>query len=383
MENGTAKRPLRVLVLTWRDGDHPEAGGAEVYVERTSQLLAARGHQVTIFSAKFPGAPSTAERGAVHIVRRGGRFLCYPRGMQFVRRNGHDFDVIIDVHNGVPFWAPFVSAIPVVSLVHHVHKDQWPIVFGPVLGRVGWLVESRIAPTVYRRSQYVTVSRATRSELADLGVDPARIAITYSGNDLPADLDDYARIERSANPSLMVLGRLVPHKHFETAVDIVAALKPKYPTLTLDIVGAGYWSDALIAHAAVRGVSESVRFHGFVDEHRKRELLSQAWVVLMPSHKEGWGLTIVEAGLHGTPSVGFDFAGGVTESIVNDETGLLASDAVQMTAHVDHLLADPMLRSKYGENARRHARSFSWENTAIDLEAVLWRVVGLQHETPA
>ena len=30
---------LRILILTWRDGDHPEAGGAEVYVERTSQIL--------------------------------------------------------------------------------------------------------------------------------------------------------------------------------------------------------------------------------------------------------------------------------------------------------------------------------------------------------
>ena len=56
LENDTAERPLRVLVLTWRDGDHPEAGGAEVYVERTSQLLSARGHTVTMFSAAFPGA---------------------------------------------------------------------------------------------------------------------------------------------------------------------------------------------------------------------------------------------------------------------------------------------------------------------------------------
>ena len=95
----------------------------------------------------------------------------------------------------------------------------------------------------------------------------------------------------------------------------------------------------------------------------------------MPSHKEGWGLTIVEAGLHGTPSVAFSFAGGVTESIIDDETGLLAADVAQMTAHVDALLSDSRLRDKYGENARRHARSFSWANTSRDLEAVLTGVV--------
>jgi glycosyltransferase involved in cell wall biosynthesis len=372
---GTTQRPLRVLVLSWRDGDHPEAGGAEVYVERTSQLLTARGHTVTMFSAAFPGGSRRVDRGAVRIVRRGGRLTCYLRGLQFLRKVRDEVDVVVDVHNGVPFWSPLVGGTPVVSLVHHVHRDQWPIIFGPVLGRLGWLIESRLAPIVYRRCQYVTVSQATRDDLVALGVDRDRIAITYSGNDVPEDLDSYADLARSDHPSLMVLGRLVPHKHFEIAIDIVADLSDRFPDLTLDVVGGGYWDDELRAHAAARGVSDRVRFHGFVDEHTKRTLLSRAWVVLMPSHKEGWGLTIVEAGLHGTPSVAFSFAGGVTESIVDDETGLLADDVAQMSAQVSELFVDAPLREKYGENARRHAKSFSWENTTLQLEVALGQAV--------
>ncbi|HRA03994.1 MAG TPA: glycosyltransferase family 4 protein [Arachnia sp.] len=375
MDIGTTQRPLRVLVLSWRDGDHPEAGGAEVYVERTSQLLTARGHTVTMFSAAFPGGSRRVDRGAVRIVRRGGRLTCYLRGLQFLRKVRDEVDVVVDVHNGVPFWSPLVGGTPVVSLVHHVHRDQWPIIFGPVLGRLGWLIESRLAPIVYRRCQYVTVSQATRDDLVALGVDRDRIAITYSGNDVPEDLDSYADLARSDHPSLMVLGRLVPHKHFEIAIDIVADLSDRFPDLTLDVVGGGYWDDELRAHAAARGVSDRVRFHGFVDEHTKRTLLSRAWVVLMPSHKEGWGLTIVEAGLHGTPSVAFSFAGGVTESIVDDETGLLADDVAQMSAQVSELFVDAPLREKYGENARRHAKSFSWENTTLQLEVALGQAV--------
>jgi glycosyltransferase involved in cell wall biosynthesis len=374
---GRGNRALRILILTWRDGDHPEAGGAEVYVERTSQLLAAHGHTVSLFSAAFPGASRRVDRGNVRILRRGGRLTCYLRGLQLLRTLGRDVDVVIDVHNGVPFWSPLASRAPVVSLVHHVHRDQWPIIFGPVLGRLGWLIESRLAPIVYRRCQYVTVSKATQADLSGLGVDPDRIAITYSGNDIPEDLSSYAEVERSAGPSLMVLGRLVPHKHFETAIDIVADLTTRFPDLTLDVVGGGYWDDELRAHATRRGVSDRVRFHGFVDEHTKRTLLSRAWVVLMPSHKEGWGLTIVEAGLHGTPAVAFSFAGGVTESIIDDETGMLADDVAQMTDQVEHLLTDALLRQKYGDNARRHAQSFSWENTTLQLEAALNRAVDL------
>ena len=367
-------RALRVLILTWRDGDHPEAGGAEVYVERTAQELTARGHAVAVFSAAFPGAPAMTRRGPVTITRRGGRFLCYPRGLQYLRSHADDFDVVVDVQNGIPFWSPVVSPVPVVNLVHHVHRDQWPIVFGPAMGRLGWFVESRAAPFVYRNCRYVTVSQATRAELAALGVDPERVAVTYSGNDQPFDLEEYDSIVRSPTPRVIVLGRLVPHKHVETAIDIVAELAPRHPDLALDIVGTGYWEDTLRAHAADRGVSDRVHFHGYVDEHTKRVLLARAWLHIMPSHKEGWGLTIVEAGLHGAPSVGFSFAGGVTESIVHDETGLLADDVAEMTAHADALLSDPALREKYADNGRRHARSFSWDKTARDLEKVLLEV---------
>ncbi len=43
----------------------------------------------------------------------------------------------------------------------------------------------------------------------------------------------------------------------------------------------------------------------------------------LPSVKEGWGLVVVEAGLHQTPTVAFRAAGGVQESLQDGETGLL------------------------------------------------------------
>ena len=52
----TPKDRLRVLYLSWRDRENPEAGGAETFTERTSEVLTDLGHQVTIFTASFPGA---------------------------------------------------------------------------------------------------------------------------------------------------------------------------------------------------------------------------------------------------------------------------------------------------------------------------------------
>jgi len=369
-------RPLRILYLSWRDREHPEAGGSETFVERTAAVLAEHGHQVSLFTARFQGAAKTTWHERVKVVRGGGRLGVYPHALAYLRRHRADFDVVLDVQNGVPFWSPVVApGIPVVNIVHHVHRDQWPMVLGRRLGAFGWALESKAAPRVYRGSPYVTVSQATRTDLASLGVDPARVEVIYSGNDQPHDLESYAAVERSAEPSLMVLGRLVPHKHNETAIDVVAALAERYPTLSLDIVGSGYWEERLRAHADASGVGERVRFHGFVDEHTKHRLLAQSWVVLMPSQKEGWGLTIVEAGLHATPAIAFAYAGGVTESIVAGETGLLARDTDELIAHVDTLLADQYLRAKYGENARRHAKRFSWERAGCELESFVSRVV--------
>jgi glycosyltransferase involved in cell wall biosynthesis len=259
----------------------------------------------------------------------------------------------------------------VIVLVHHVHKEQWPVVFGPARARLGWWLESRVAPVVYRRSRYVTVSEATRSELAGLGVDPAHVQVIYAGNDLPHELDVGGGEGRHEPPSVVILGRLVPHKRVDFAIDTLASLRERFPTLTLDVVGSGYWQDALRDHARRLGVAGAVRFRGFVGEATKHRLLAEASVNLMPSLKEGWGLAVVEAAAQGTPSVAFRAAGGTAESVVHGETGLLADDPAQFTEHVALLLGDPALRDEMGAAARRHARRFTWTATGEQFRVVV------------
>ena len=372
----TMKTPLRVLYLSWRDRENPEAGGAETFTERTSEVLTQQGHEVTIFTASYPGASPRTRHGDVDVVRRGSKFSVYLHGLWHVLRHGRDYDVVLDVQNGVPFWSPLVSRVPVINIVHHVHRDQWNAVFGRRLARFGWFLESRVAPWVYRHTRYVTVSKSTRSELEELGVDPGRVDLVYSGNERPADLDRHAALERTPAPTMLFLGRLVPHKHVEQAVDILASRAMSHPDLELHVVGGGYWEDAIAQHARTRGVEDRVHLHGFVEESRKHELLARAWVVVMPSHKEGWGLTIVEAGLHGTPAVAYGFAGGPSESIVHGRTGLLADSVGEFEDHVIRLIDDPAMRRSLGRTARLYASSFDWGRTGRRLESVIASVVG-------
>ena len=116
----------------------------------------------------------------------------------------------------------------------------------------------------------------------------------------------------------------MPHKRVEIALRAVAQLADELPDLECVVAGQGWWRPQLQALAAELDIDKRVRFSGYVSEAEKHAILSWAWVALLPSLKEGWGLTIVEAGARGTPTVAFRAAGGVAEAIVDGETGLLA-----------------------------------------------------------
>jgi glycosyltransferase involved in cell wall biosynthesis len=354
----------RVLLLSWRDSTHPEAGGSERYVEEIARGLAARGARVTIFCAAHRRAPAGETRDGVRFVRRGGHLTVYLHGLRYAARTRPD--VVVDVQNGIPFFSRLVVRRPVV-LLHHVHREQWPVVFGPRLARLGWWLESRLAPRLYRGCRYVTVSEATRTELGKLGIGRHRVTVIPNGADpLPA-----ATWPRSPVPRLAVVGRLVPQKRVEHAVEAVARLRERWPDLHLDVVGQGWWSDQIRAYARGRGVADAVTLHGWVDEPTKHEILAASWVHLCPSVKEGWGIAVIEAAAHGVPTVAYRDAGGTAESVRDGVTGMLAGDLAEFVAQVEVLLARGDLRAQLGAAARAYAATFRWDATARAFAAFL------------
>src|SRR6185312_12044415 len=105
--------------------------------------------------------------------------------------------------------------------------------------------ESVLAPRIYRRCRYVTVSGPTAEELGTLGIDPSRISVVPNGVEpVPA-----VASVRSAEPRLVVLGRLVPHKRVEHAIEVLARLRDRWPGLRLSVVGEGWWDKELRASA--------------------------------------------------------------------------------------------------------------------------------------
>ena len=364
---------MRFAFLNWRDSTHPEGGGAERYAEQVAAGLVRRGHDVTFYCAAHGTARPLECVDGVRVRRQGGRLGVYAASARALRadeRAEGRYDVVVDTQNGIPFFAPLATTTPVVNLLHHVHREQWPVVFGPVASRVGWSIESRLAPRVYRGRQYVAVSGRTRDELAELGVDPAHIAVIHNGTDTPLATS----VPRSPHPTIVVLGRLVPHKRVEHAIDVVARLRPLHPGLRLRVIGDGWWHDRIAAHAEASGVADCVDLLGFVPEEVKHAELASAWVALAPSVKEGWGLCVVEAASHGVPTIAYEGAGGLSESIVHGRTGMLVESLDDMTREVSRLLGDAEARTELGVHAQDYARQFSWAGTVDSWERLLVHV---------
>ena len=365
-----------VLLLCWRDTGHPQGGGSETYLQRIGAHLARSGVRVTLRTARYDGSARREVVDGVEIQRRGGPYSVYVRaGLAMVAarlgvgplRHVRP-DVVVDTQNGLPFLARLAYGRRAVVLVHHCHREQWPVA-GPVKSRIGWFVESRLSPRLHRRNQYVTVSLPSARDLAELGVRADHVAVVRNGVDAAPQASLTA--PRSPTPRVVVLSRLVPHKQIEDALDAVARLRPRIPELHLDVVGGGWWAQRLVDHADRLGIADAVTFHGHVDDITKHAVLQRSWVNVLPSRKEGWGLAVVEAAQHGVPTIGYRSSGGLSDSVVDGVTGILVDDAEDLVDGLHRLLTDPVLRDQLGAKAQVRSGEFSWGQSADAMRAVL------------
>ena len=314
---------LRVLLLNWRDLHHPEAGGAEKYLVTVAEGLAARGHDGRCSVRPPTPAPSPTRWSRACTTCATAGTTRSTRGPS--RRTQRP---------ATTSWSTCRTACPTCRRSRPGRRWSTSCTTCTVssgrscsarapLGSAGGSSPGSHRGSTAARS-YVAVSDSTERELVELGVDAERVTIIHNGTDAVADDD----AERSPEPRVIVLGRLVPQKRVELALDAAAdaaraGARAAPRRRRLRLVGA----QPARARRGRSGSRSDVTFHGHVSEAEKHRLLARAWVHAMPSLKEGWGLVVVEAGVHGTPTVAFRAAGGPADSIRDGETGLLVDDA--------------------------------------------------------
>ncbi len=360
---------MHILILTDRDWDHPQAGGTGVHLTGQLDHWLAWGHSVTVIAGGYDGAQRLERRGALTVYRVGTRVSVFPRTViRGLLQRIPKADVTLEVINGICWMTPLWHKGPRVTLIHHVHKAMYVDEMGPKGILAGYALETAPLRTLYRRSQFLVVSEATREEVATTHrLAHSNIDVVYPG----VDHEFFRPSAKTEQPSMIFLGRVKAYKRLERLLDVVGAIDG----LTLDIVGEGDYSPQIQEIARSRGLTNRIQFHGHVDDETKRRLLASSWLAATASSAEGWSSSTLEAASSGTPTVAHP-VGGLKESIVHGQTGLHADTVADFVTAVQRVISDEELRTRLSVQARARAETLGWDRSAAGTLEVLRAAAG-------
>jgi glycosyltransferase involved in cell wall biosynthesis len=366
---------MKILAVNWRDIENPEAGGAEVHLHEILSHLVRWGHEATLLSAGWPGCAPEETVDGIRILRRGHWYDANLLLPLFAKRHlkHNTYDVILEDINKLPFFMPLVTKIPVVPIIPHL--------FGTTafretnVGIASYVValESFI-PIVFRKNRFIVISPSTKNDLAARGVSPDRIEVVLCG----LDHDRYRDLglERFEEPTIVHLGRLLRYKSVDVALKAMLRIRSRLPAAKLVIIGDGPHKPALEHEAKRLGLGASVQFSGFMQHEELVRFLNRAHLLINPSPKEGWGLTVVEANACGLPVVASDRPG-LRDSVRDGETGYLVpyGDAAAFAAKSLAILEDREQWRRMSESARERVRGLTWERCARETSEHLDRLL--------
>jgi glycosyltransferase involved in cell wall biosynthesis len=365
----------RILLLSYRDIEHPEQGGAEVIIRQIYSRLQQRGHRVTFLTCRFEGGAERTEIDGMEVIRVGNLYDFNFHAPCYARKHLEErIDVVVEDLNKLPFYSPLILRRPVLVNIPHLFGttvfQQAPF---PLAAYV--YAQERTIPHVYRECEFQVLSESTREDLERRQIRPEQIHVVRSG----IDHDFYRPPAANGKPrrkALLYLGRLKKYKCIEFPILVLGRLAARHPEVEYWIAGEGDYRDELERIAREEGVSDRVKFLGYVDGTPKQELLQNARVLLYTSPKEGWGLSVIEANAAGMPCVASD-SPGLRESVRDQETGFLVphGDLPALAHRLDQLLGDEALWQRMSKSGIEWASRFSWEQMANETEALLERSI--------
>ena len=367
---------MNILVLNWRDIEHPEAGGAEVHFIELFSRLVDKGHAVTLLTTRFKGSSKTAVQRGVEVLRLGHTYTFNWEAPFLVRKllKQKNYDCVIDDVNKLPFfthlWFPKVKC---GSFFHHLLGKT---VFGltsPPMAFYVYLME-KLYPWGYKRVPCCTVSKSTAAELIEKGFTEKNISIIENSIDINHYCPDNS-VSRE-NDLLLYVGRLKKYKRVDIVFEAMSVLRKQGYPLRFVIAGNGDDLTRLKQRCKELELEARVEFTGFVSEEKKIELLRRAALFINTSEKEGWGITNVEAAACGTVVVAND-APGLRDSVIDNQTGMLykENNTESLASTIKNLIDDKELTKKFGERGRLWAATFSWDASAQRIENWLLETV--------
>jgi glycosyltransferase involved in cell wall biosynthesis len=355
-------------------------GGGERWYRSLAERLAAEGHDVTYLTLRQWPRGEAPDVPGVRVVAVGPRMALYQGDgrrrilpplvfgagvLAHLARHGRRFDVVQTV--SFPYFSLLAAAAVrplrrfrlIVDWLEVWTREYWREYLGQAGGAIGWWVQRRCV-RIRQRAFCLAELTARRLREEGLNGEVTVLAGVYTG-----------RVEAELRPSTepptaVYAGRHIPEKRVPALVPAIAVARRRLPTLRGTLYGDGPERNAVLAAIARERLEDAVSAPGFVSAGEIEAALGSALCMVLPSRREGFGLVVVEAASHGTPSVvvaGPDNA--AVELIEEGVNGFVAA-----SAEPDELAA-AILRVHEAGSALRASTAAWFDRNARRLDASL------------
>jgi len=273
---------------------------------------------------------------------------------------GEDFD-IIDCQE-FPYFPVFPSEVStwfddatLLMTWHEVWGSYWREYLG-WKGVLGQAVERACAAVPDR---HVAVSGRTRRDVVEFsGADPVVVPNGIS----TSEIEDADPADRSLD--VLFVGRFIEQKNPALVVEAVAELEAAYPDVDCLLVGDGPETGRVEEAIRDDGLESRVTVSDPLEAYEDvLGLMKSAEVFVLPSRREGFGITVLEALACGTPVVTLDHPrNAATELVTDGETGSLCDENPAALAR-----AIDRARGLRSADCRAAAADYDWDRLAEDM----------------
>lgn len=359
---------MDILILNWKDIKNPQVGGAEVIAFELAKRLVKEGNTVTFFARSFAGCLNEETIEGVKVIRRGGKLSVYIHAFLYYQQLSSKPDKVIDMINTISWFTPlYIPSKNRIAYLNQLANEVWFYEFFIPFALTGYLFE-RIQYLFYRNTHFLCYSESTKEDLTSFGIPPSKIHLFPIG----IDQKRYYPSEKVSYPLFIFVARLVKMKRADVCIRAMRDVATVYPNAKLAIVGNGRdekFLVRLVHKLSLQNVVVFVNKNNFffkkTEKDAKVKLMQQAWALLLPSVKEGWGLVVTEAGACATLSI-VSGVTGLRDSVIDNKTGIVLSpkpSSSELAKAIMRVIEDKNDKQKMSKAARAYATEFTWEKS--------------------
>jgi glycosyltransferase involved in cell wall biosynthesis len=352
-------------------------GGVEKRIWEIAVRLALRGHDVHIIGMKYWEGDKTLCKDGVTLHGICAPQPLYTRGRRSIRQASgfgiclvpfllkEKFDII--ECQQFPYFPCFavklasvIKRTPFVITWYEVWGEYWYEYLGwkGALGKCAERVTAVLTPDL------ITVSAGTARNLRRLGV--CREVPVFPIGISPGQVASVPALPQRWD--LIFVGRLIREKHADLLVSAFERLAKESPDLTLLILGEGPEKQAVLDQITKCTCQSRIFMQPFLESHDQViARIKSSHVCVIPSTREGFGITALEALACGLPVVTVDHKDNAISGLITRNTGFLAALSADDLAEKIRLALDHYPEMK--ADCIALAAGYDWDRILLMLES--------------